>query len=389
MGNIAIVVVTYDRLSSLKRLLDCLIKADFDGEEVPLFVSVDKSGNDRTEKFASTFEWPHGPYKAILHPENLGLRRHILSCGDLLDTYEAVIVLEDDLTVRRDFYRYAKACVKTYDGDPAIAGISLYSFRVNYNTRYPFLPVRNGSDVYLMHCAMSWGEVWMRDAWRRFRQWYDTHSEPFGDLAHLPGAIGGWGNNSWLKYHTRYCIEEGKYFVFPYESLSTNNGDPGTHTGGDGTFFQAELALPRKGFVLPPAGDIRVRYDGYFEAEYLAETLGIPADELCVDLSGSKLGRVEARYRLTLASLPYRQLASYALSYRPIEMNILMDSQGDAIHLYDTAIPDVPPAAVSKEDVFAYWYGNSYIHYLRFFGIWGASRMLMKTLFRKFKNRLK
>ncbi len=384
MGSIAIVVVTYDRLLCLKRLLNGLLKADYDGEEVPLIVSVDKSGNDRTEKFVSAFEWPYGPYRPVLHAENLGLRKHILSCGNLLEEFEAIIVLEDDLTVRADFYRYAKACVRKYADDPSIAGISLYGFHVNYITRYPFLPLRDDSDVYLMRCAMSWGQVWMRDAWRRFMAWYDLHSEPFGDIPSLPWVISRWGNNSWLKYHTRYCIEEKKYFVFPYESLSTNNGDPGTHAGSGGsTLFQAEMSLPRHSFYLPPVDAIRIRYDGFFEPEFLSEALGVPQEDICVDLYGTKQGRIEARYRLTLAALPFKQISSFGMAYRPIEMNILMARVGSAIRLYDTAVPDVAPAEVSKEELFDYRYGDSYMQFLRLFRIRGTLKRVIRTLLKK------
>ena len=387
MDKVAIVVVTYDRLSCLKRLLRSLLKAEYDGKEVPLIVSVDKSGNDLTERFAKSFEWPYGPYSVVLHPENLGLRRHILSCGDLLDAYEGLIVLEDDLTVRPDFYRYACQCVSVYAGDPSIAGISLYGFGVNYLTRYPFRPLRDQSDVYLMRCAMSWGEVWMRDAWKMFRGWYDSHSAEFDDLPHIPAAINKWGRNSWLKYHTRYCIEEGKYFIFPYESLSTNNGDPGTHAGVASTLFQSEWGLPKKTFLLPETGDIRVRYDGFFEAEYLSDTLGVPPEDLCVDLWGTKQGRIDARYRLTMASLPYKQMAAFGLAYKPIEMNILMGREGNAIKLYDTTVPDTVPPEVSMDEMFDYWYGDSYMQFLRAYRVGGTLKRVTATVIQKLKRK--
>ena len=387
MGNIAIIVVTYDRLSSLKRLTDCLLSSEYDGMEVPLIISVDKSGSDATERFASAFEWPYGPYKAALHTENLGLRKHILSCGDYLDEYDAVIVLEDDLTVRPDFYRYACQCVETYAGDPSVAGISLYGFGVNYLTRFPFRPVRDESDVYLMHCAMSWGEVWMRDSWKRFREWYDAHSAEFDNFPHIPATINKWGNNSWLKYHTRYCIEEEKYFIFPYESLSTNNGDPGTHACIASTLFQAAMGLPKTSFNLPATRDIRIRYDGFFEPEFLSEALGVPKDELCVDLYGTKQDRVEARYRLTLSSLPFKQMTSYGLAYKPIEMNVLMGREGREIRLYDTTVPDTAPPQMSRDQLFDYWYDDSYMQFLRTYRIGGTLKRVFRTFLQKLKRK--
>ena len=92
MNNIAIVAVAYNRVSSLNRLLNSLLKANL--TEAPLIISIDKSDTNIVEEFADTFTWPYGEKTVIKHETNLGLRSHILSIGQLLNKYEAVIVLE-------------------------------------------------------------------------------------------------------------------------------------------------------------------------------------------------------------------------------------------------------------------------------------------------------
>ena len=117
---------------------------------------------------------------------------------------------------------------------------------MNYQNQKPFYPLQTDSDVYLMQCAQSWGQVWMKKQWFEFKEWYIVHNEEFHELPHLPNAICNWPKSSWLKYHTRYCIEKNKYFVYPYVSLSTNNADIGTHYNQKTTLFQSLLLFGQK-----------------------------------------------------------------------------------------------------------------------------------------------
>ena len=97
MHHPAIVVVTYNRPDSLMRLLGSLTKARYP-VGVPLIISIDGGDNREKQvvKIAEEFPWPHGKKEVICHEKNLGLRKHILSCGDLTERYDSVIVLEDD-----------------------------------------------------------------------------------------------------------------------------------------------------------------------------------------------------------------------------------------------------------------------------------------------------
>ena len=84
MHHPAIVVVTYNRPDSLKRLLGSLSKARYpDG--VPLVISIDGGDSHEEEvvKIAGEFPWPHGKKEVICHEKNLGLRKHILTKVDV------------------------------------------------------------------------------------------------------------------------------------------------------------------------------------------------------------------------------------------------------------------------------------------------------------------
>ena len=334
--NIAICCVAYNRTESLKNLLDSLSETYYP-HDVTLVVSIDYSGQNDVERLAESYSWTHGEKRIIAHKKNLGLRNHILSCGDLLNDYDAVIILEDDVVVAPSYFYFTEQCVEKYKDDDSIAGISLFSFPLNHYNQVPFYPLKSDSDVYLMKIAQSWGQVWMKKSWKAFREWYDKNNEEFGVLSHLPEKICRWPKSSWLKYHVRYCIENNKYFVYPYDSLTTDNVVPGVHCQTVTTYEQAHLLYGlKKEFVLNP----NVKYDGFFENEAIPEWLGIDANDICVDFYGCKKNKQSRRYWLTREILPYKIVKSFALQMKPFEWNIIKDISGEDLFLYDTTIAE-------------------------------------------------
>lgn len=336
---IAVCAVCYNRKDSLARLLSSLDAAYYP-TAVTLIISIDKSDTTTVEDFADAFTWRHGEKRVVKHKENLGLRAHILSVGDYLHEFDAVVVLEDDIYVAPSFYYYAQECVGKYYDDMNIAGISLYNFPLNYNCKLPFMPLRTDSDVFLLKSAVSWGQVWMREQWFSFKSWYESHADEFGELPNLPTNVCTWPKSSWLKYHIRYCIEENKSFVYPYTSLSTCFCDLGTHAAKKQTHTQTVMLQgEKKQFNLNPT----VCYDGFFEAESLYEHLGMTEEDLCIDLFGTKGNRMGRRYWLTREQQPFKVVRSYALEFKPWELNVLHDFDGHEIFLYDTTMSAKKP----------------------------------------------
>lgn len=337
MKKIAIVAVAYNRVNSLKRLLDSLEKARYTEGNPTLIISIDKSNTTDVEDFADSYIWPHGELIVDKHEVNLGLRPHMLSLGKWFETFDALVILEDDIVVSECFYNYVIQCVDKYSESPEIAGVSLYGYEVNYQTYAPFQPIKDQHDAYFMNCAMSWGQVWLKESWNKFYAWYKQHEE-FVPANHLPEKICGWSKSSWLKYHTRYCIEENLYFVYPYISLSTNYGDTGVHNKmGTLTTFQTGLQYGVKvDYILPDFSTSMVKYDGFFENKILYAKLGVLESECCLDIHGTKRNRLKKRYWLTTQIADYKVVKSFALRFRPIEVNVINNIEGNDIFLYDT-----------------------------------------------------
>lgn len=335
--RLALVAVAYNRIGSLARLLGSLERADYGGDEVTLIISVDRSDSDVVERYARDYRWPYGPKRVKTHAERMGLREHMLSQGrEELDEFDAIAVLEDDIVVSPAFYSYAMQCIERYADVDAVAGISLYAFPLSNLTYRPFEPLKGEHDVYFMRIAQSWGEIWTRRAWRQFYAWYERNID-FGPHPDVPAPMFAW-DRSWLKYHTRYCIETGRYFVYPYFAVSSNCGDTGTHSGarGGSAIFQTNMQTLPVTLRLPDSPAESVRYDAFFEYEGLHDLPGLGTEECRLDLNGFRGPDPERPYCLSCRPLPYAVVKSYGLVRRPPEANVLLGEPGEGLWLYDT-----------------------------------------------------
>lgn len=383
--NIAIAIVAYNRVDSIQRLLDSLNDAYYP-QEAPLIISIDKSNTDAVEKMADSFEWKYGPKIVVKHEQNLGLRKHILSIGEHCNNYDGVIVLEDDLIVSQSFYNYALEAVYKYSNDDRIAGISLYGFSTNLQTGAPFVPDRNEYDAFLFQNAQSWGQVWMKKQWFEFKKWYEGHSEEFGDMPHLPYNICHWPKSSWLKYHTKYCIEENKFFVYPYVPLTFCSGAAGVHSNETNNRVHNVFQQGNKDNYNFPEYDVAVKYDGFFERLGLENYLEL--DDVCIDLYGSKGNRQNHRYWLTTTNAPYKIVKQFGLMYIPIELNVSKSTPGCAIYLYDTTVPHEKPKDSTFDLLNYHFKVDALLGFMKNRGFAKSSIKLIKYVFHKMKSHI-
>lgn len=340
MTDLAIVVVGYDRPHSLSRLLDSLDRMAFDGHRVPLIISLDRSGNEEVVQVAETFTWNHGQKTVRTFRQRLGLKQHILTCGELTQDHEHLIVLEDDLYASQNLLRFAVQAIEFYKDDDRVAGIALYNHLWNVACDRPFLPLDDAFDAHFMQYACSWGQIWSREKWNRFADWYRDHGDDFHPDPAIPPNVVQWSDHSWLKYHIRYCIETGRFFVYPKVGLTTNFSDKGQHNLGRENGYQIPLQeLHARAYQFASLDGSQAVYDAFFESLALGKILGIDPAELCVDLYGVKRNRANARYWLTLEPANHKVVKSFDLAFRPHESNILHGIPGEAIKLYDTSIP--------------------------------------------------
>lgn len=352
MSRFAIIAVGYNRVESLNRLLLSLSRGYY-SEEVDLIISVDYSGSDDVLRCANLFEWHYGNKTVRTFNERQGLKKHILSCGDYLEEYDAVAVFEDDIVVAPSFFGFMQRAYDFYKNEERIAGISLYGHAWNVNEGDAFYPEPSEYDTYFFQFAQSWGQIWLKKQWFAFRQWLKNNAGEVEVAADIPPNVSQWPDNSWLKYHIKYCIRENKYFVYPYASLTSCFSDIGEHQKRVNTIYQVPISTQkREKWNFAPFHESAIKYDAFFERQGLGRIIGIPDDELLIDLYGTKKDNGRQRYIITTKSYPYQILESYGLQLRPHEVNVEVRNPGNDIFLYDTTIsgesPDVGNLEVKR-----------------------------------------
>lgn len=371
----AIVVVGYNRLDSLKRLLSSLEQSQYDGDTIPLIISIDASGNEELYNFVKAYNWIYGPCYVNIQTQRLGLKKHILQCGNLTRFFKSIVLLEDDIVVSPYFYKYVKTAVEYYSSDKTVAQISLYRNEVNGFVHLPFEPRYSGADVFLMQDISTWGECWTEDMWNDFIEWYDQHDENYVNKVRMPEKIKKW-TRAWSKYYYAYIIDTRKYVLFPYISLTTNYSEAGEHDEVGTISLQTNMLYGEMTYTMRDSTDLE-RYDAYCNNEILYESLSLEKDQLELDLYGYGELDNSKQYLLSTQILPYKVVKSFSLCMRPIEQNVISNILGRGIYLYDKSVLD---KAENKENLFLAFY---YIRGIRTSLILGYLRSIILSFIRK------
>lgn len=332
MTEPAIVVIAYNRVVPLKRLLNSLSKAVYPSVNITLHISIDASNIPAVAAVAENFEWKHGNKIVDIKKERRGLLKHVLECGDLTAKYDAIVVLEDDLIVSPGFYRFAQEANSFYHQDEQIAGVSLFTYPVEENNFYPFDPIQDDSDVHFIQVASSWGQCWCKEQWSKFKNWLAEN--PTGRAELLPNYIEQWGSNSWKRLYISYMIDTDRYFVFPNTAYSSNFEEEGTHASNTG-LFQVKMQFASRTSVFKALAHSNAVYDAYFEllprcVKQLCPSLS--SYDFEVDLYGEKPLLRDSEFVLT-ARRSRKAERSFGTQMKPFIQNVLHEIEGESLVL--------------------------------------------------------
>lgn len=331
---VAIVAVGYNRLNSMKRLLNSLLQANYPSDDIPLVISIDCSGDTMLYDYVNDFKWPFGQKYVNVQEERLGLKKHIYQCGDLTEFFKGVIVLEDDLFVSPVFYYYAIKTLEKYGEDKRIAQISLYKNERNGYVGFPFVNMQNGCDVFLYQGVSTWGECWSKSMWDDFKEWRDSHSEDYIKNIDMPDAVKNW-TRAWSKYYNAYIVDQNKFVIYPNIPVTTNFSDAGEHGEDNNSLVQVNLLQEDFEYRLYEY-DRLCKYDIFTNNLAVCEWLGINKKDICLDFYGFHNNNNGCKFMLSTRILPYKIIKSFALNMRPIELNVKYNIEGNGIYLYDT-----------------------------------------------------
>lgn len=333
----AIVVVGYNRPRCIARLLNSIEQAYYPIEDVTLVVSIDQSDlSDEVEMSAQSIPWTHGKKIYKRYKKRQGLKKHILKCGDLTETFGSVIILEDDLVVSPVFYSYALQALNRYADNDKIVGVGLYSHGWNGYSNVSFLPQNNGYDTYFGQFSITWGQCWEKTQWQKFRKWY-FDNQVLNINKSLPANIECWGEKSWGKFFAYYIVENDLYYVIPYVSLSTNYSEIGEHNSIINNAHQVMILDATNHLYQFPTFENGIKYDIFFERilDSSKKICGILCSDICFNLNGQHRDSGGKQYLLSSNNnLKYEKVFSFGLMLRPIEENVLQEVPGEGISLY-------------------------------------------------------
>ena len=338
----AVVIPAFNRPKSLLRLLRSLDKGDYPlNHSIELIISIDGGGDHEVLRIAKEFNWNFGTKTIIEHDENLGLKNHIISCGDLAKKYGSIILLEDDLVVSKSFYSYSYKAAEFYIDDPEIAQISLYAYTMSEHTLAQFTPIKNQNDTYFMRWPSSWGQLWTKCQWEEFRNWLVNNDSWESLKSVVPAQVANWPASSWKKFFIAYICSTKKYVVYPYFSFTSLSGEIGqNHKGGTLPYFKTSLANNFKEFNFVQKNKSAIFYDEYFQpTKVLLDSITnlFKSFSYEVDFDGIKeLKNVSTEYLLSIKSCKNPE-SSYDWQLNPPEMNLRCNN-GKMMHFGKTCL---------------------------------------------------
>jgi hypothetical protein len=239
---ISIKILSFARPQSLRRLLASAELAFFDGDRVALDIRVDGLPDgadaqltaDRAQviEIAQEFSWPHGEKSVSVRPDNVHLAQQWLDAwvpppGEDTDATAALIV-EDDLELSPQFYRWAKRVHSAYRGRSDVVGASLQrpTLVPQYDAEGGLtrtLAVENGHAAFLYRLPGSWGFMPFAGPWRSFLAWQrGKASDGSGFQPYVRGLVTsdwhrdhvtaeGDARKMWEQWLIRYCDDRGLF----------------------------------------------------------------------------------------------------------------------------------------------------------------------------------
>lgn len=245
-----ITLFVYNRPWHTQKVLDALAENE-EAKDSILYIFCDGAKDDASaevlkniDEVADVVENENRFKRTIVKngKSNKGLANSIIDgVSEIVNRYDKVIVLEDDIVVSKQFLSYMNWALNTYSDDESVANISGFTFNLKIDRKL----VKH--DSFFLCAAECWGWATWKRAWKYF--------EPNGQI--LLDAInkkklldefdcnGNWNNskmlleqmngknNSWWIRWYASCLCNQLLTLYPIKSFTQNIGldGSGTHCG--------------------------------------------------------------------------------------------------------------------------------------------------------------
>lgn len=236
---IATLLFTYHRFKHTKRVLEALEQNTHMPEKLIIF-------QDGVKETTNLYDWHKvNDYiknvdfcekEVIVSPCNKGLANSIIQGVDYaFETYDKVIVLEDDCVPAGDFINFMEQAFSQYERQKEVWSVSGYAWPLNL--------VADRYDIYFTGRVSSWGWGTWKDRWNKFSRNYQVMDKILENDEKRLNLL-RWGkdlepmledrkkgkNDSWAVFWALLVIEENGKCVVPYKSLIRNIGNDGSGT---------------------------------------------------------------------------------------------------------------------------------------------------------------
>jgi len=190
--SLLIVVLTYTRDFSLKRLLKSLSLAEYGCAKVDLQVTIDFAqkgdpnalqAQGRCVQVATAHRWEHGCKTVNRRLHHAGLSRSWFE-STYSGNQEYVAIFEDDMEVSKHFYSMFRIFAEhgSFSGED-VTGFCLHPNDWDVRVERPC-----ERTLYLSPEPCNWGPIWKRDAWQKYLDWVFTQQDA-GSLPFVPEDV--------------------------------------------------------------------------------------------------------------------------------------------------------------------------------------------------------
>lgn len=244
-SKVAIAVFAYNRPEHLRTLLRSLAN-NAEVFSLPVYAFCDGPKNANEKELVESVRLVFEEYSAVLQiiprfsESNQGLGASVIAgVTSVLESYESVIVLEDDLEVSPYFLSFMLRGLELYINSPNVASIHGYFYPTNRK-----LPA-----TFFLPGADCWGWATWRHGWSAFepdaKKLQDQLLQSgMSELLNYGGGkffsslleeVAEGRSDSWaIRWHASNVLA-GRFTLYPGKSLVVNNGNDGSGTNSAAT----------------------------------------------------------------------------------------------------------------------------------------------------------
>lgn len=277
-----ILLFTYKRLGALKNTISALKKNEL-ASISDLFIFSDGAKQEKDQQLINEIRAYLKTVKGFkeIHiseaPKNKGLANSIIGgVTKVMEEFDRVIVLEDDLLTTPNFLTYMNNALDTYKEEEKLFSISGYSFDLRMKEQNP-------NHLYFLNRGWSWGWATWRNRWEKV-DWKVASYEAFAANKKERKAFAKGGSDlnamldkqmsgrldSWAIRWFYHQFKSGGLTLYPLGSKIYNDGFDAfaTHTTGSEKRYLPNLDKEyRMDFHFPKPVEISTEYQKKFQSK--------------------------------------------------------------------------------------------------------------------------